>query len=166
MGAICCVFSTLIANIQKWKLCCSIDPSYEELWNHRRLQKGSGPTLQMQPSVEHLLNLWGTCAGLFGTWVSDLEHPLWPTVHLQLLPCNVKCCFFCTPPSFLILNPWLSPVLLLLLCWDSAFSQAMGQLAHTDQAGTKITLESLVLGVCVCKTWLSKTSIWVGLFPA
>lgn len=165
MGAICCVFSILNASIQNWKLCCNIDLTYEELWNHRSLQKDSGPMLQMQPSVEHLLNLGGTCAGLLRTWVLELDHPLWSTVHLQLLPCNVRCVLFF---SFLSFNSqsWLPPFLLLLLCWESAFSQAMGQLAHTDQAGTKITLESLVLGVCICKTWPSKTSIWVGLFPA
>lgn len=51
-------------------------------------------------------------------------------------------------------------------CAETAFSQAVGQLARTDQAGTKTTLESLVLGVCICKTWLYKPSIWVWLFPA
>lgn len=116
MGAICCVFSIFITSIQNWKLCCNIDLTYEELWNHRSLQKGSGPMLQMQPSVEHLLNLGGTCAGLLRTWVLELDHPLWSTVHLQLLPCNVKCVllFFLsfnsqslaasTPPAFAVLR--------------------------------------------------------------
>lgn len=51
-------------------------------------------------------------------------------------------------------------------CAETAFSQAIGQLARTDQAGTKTALESLVLGVCIYKTWLYKTSIWIQLFPA
>lgn len=53
-------------------------------------KKSSGPPFQMDPFIEHLLKLWGTCAGLLGAMVLGLGHPLWSTVHLQLLPCRVK----------------------------------------------------------------------------
>lgn len=130
----------------------------------------------MQPFLEYLLKLWGTWINLLAAKLG-LGHSLQPSIHSQLLPQVLSFEFFwcegcwdflgvCLILGFFLLcfvnQSLAAPLLPLLLCWYSAFSQALGQLAHTDQAGTKTPLESLVLGVCICKTWLYQTASGYG----
>lgn len=107
----CYGFSLLITDVENRKLCCSSGLTYGELWNHTIPFKSSGPPLQMQLFIEHLLNLWGTCANLLGTRVLGLGHSLWLTVHLQLFLHQVECSVFfyqslvaSSPPAFAVLR--------------------------------------------------------------
>lgn len=145
MGAICCVFSILIASIQNWKLCCNIDLTYEKLWNHTSLQKDSGPMLQMQPSVEHLLNLGGDLCWFIENMSVRAGPPF--MVHSTFTATSLQCqvCFGFFPFFLLILSPG--------CLHSSCFCCAESQLFHKPWGNLPIQIRQVQRSLLKVLSW-------------